>query len=297
MADPANTPSTDFSAAIVAEHLGSSLKDQDTTNPRDWRDSINLKIPPTPPSSLQSPSYLNESEENLPLNRRPLFSSMREALESSGQVKEEPGGYVIKRHSGHQQFRSTDTGKSKYRHSKRISKDNSSVITTPEDEADAAGYTVIRRSSCDESNLSTCSHAQARRNPRKKTQQQLRPRRSSISGLHSSSLVASMTPPSSVPPGFQPRPASRVLRPPPGLTPAASGWVVKAAAPAETANKIEEPPVEALWPDMKSTAKTDSWTVGTSESLQAQAWSSSQTENENDDDADDLLARLGVTLN
>ncbi|EEY64199.1 uncharacterized protein PITG_02738 [Phytophthora infestans T30-4] len=144
---------------------------------------------------------------------------MREALESSGQVKEEPGGY---------------------------------------EEADAAGYTVIRRrSSCDET-----------------SKQPQRPRRGSMSALsHSSSLLASISPApsSSVPPGFQPLPAaSRVtLRPPPGLTPAASGWVAKAAVPAEHTSKLEEPPVEAF---------------------------NSAVQDDRKDDDDDLLTRLGVTL-
>ncbi|EGZ29889.1 hypothetical protein PHYSODRAFT_294860 [Phytophthora sojae] len=275
------------------------------------------------------------NEENTPPpNRRPLFGSMREALESSGQVKEEPGGYVIKRHSGRpQQFRSSEVvPRSKYRHAKqRSGKDTlaaAAAAPSPEDEADAAGYTVIRRrSSCDESSSSRASASASaasshssgagRRNPRastparaggkkKQQQQQQRPRRGSMSALPSSSLRASVAvpqPSSSVPPGFQP------LRPPPGLTQAASGWVVKAAAPAERATKIEEPPVEALWPEMKSTGKTPSgWAASTtSESggLQAQAWpgptsssSAAQKEQEDDgvDDDDDLLARLGVTL-
>ncbi|ETN17781.1 hypothetical protein F442_19187 [Phytophthora nicotianae P10297] len=320
MADlAAGTPPSDNG---VSEQLTALLlKDDDTrvattAMPAESSDSLSI-----PPSSLEAPSHLET-----PPNRRPLFSSMREALENSGQVKEEPGGYVIKRHSGRQQqFRSSDnTGRSKNRHAKQRSnsKGENASPNRMDDEADAAGYTVIRRrSSCDES---TTSHSQstAKRNPRASTpsrgnkKQPQRPRRGSTSALpQSSSLLASISPaPStSVPPGFQPR--SRVaLRPPPGLTPAASGWVVKAAVPADHASKIEEPPVEALWPKVKTTAKTESgWTVATTAmssegDFHAQAWPASasggassssmviQDDQKDSVDDDDLLTRLGVTL-
>ncbi|KAK1947400.1 hypothetical protein P3T76_001410 [Phytophthora citrophthora] len=318
MADPAaDTPASDSGATIVSKQLTALLLKEDDTRSavaatRERRDSSSsLKIPPTPPSSLEGPSPLRGTADTP--NRRQLFGSMREALESSGQVKEEPSGYVIKRHSGRQQFRHAD--KAKQRHIKpAASKEDTGTV---EDEADAAGYTVIRRrSSCDESSLgaSSVSHSQsAKRNPRastsranKKPQQPQRPRRGSMSALpQSSSLLASVSqapapaPSSSVPPGFQP------LRPPPGLTSAASGWVAKAAIPAEHANKIAEPPVEALWPEMKSTGKTESgWvtSVATSSSLQAQAWpetsggastSSSAAQAKSAED-DDLLKRLGL---
>ncbi|KAE9047961.1 hypothetical protein PR003_g926 [Phytophthora rubi] len=328
MADTeANAASAESGAAIVSEQLTALvLKDEDA-NTAFTSIAIEHQDTSKPPSTSATPSNVSMrgNEENTPPpNRRPLFSSMREALESSGQVKEEPGGYVIKRHSGRQQqFRSGEgAARSKNRHAKqRPGKDTlAAAAPSPEDEADAAGYTVIRRrSSCDESSSSraaasvTTSHSSAagRRNPRastparagKKPQQQ-RPRRDSMSALPSSTLRASgasPSPSSSVPPGFQP------LRPPPGLTQAASGWVVKAAAPAERANKIEEPPVEALWPEMKSSGKTPSGWAATSEGggLQAQAWpapastsrsaAAAQKEQEDADD-DDLLARLGVTL-
>ncbi|KAG7388908.1 hypothetical protein PHYPSEUDO_011555 [Phytophthora pseudosyringae] len=343
MADhEAGTPPSDNGTAIVSEQLTALLLKEDdtrvaTTATRERRVSVSsFMIPPTPSPSLEAPSYLRgNGADTAPPSRRPLFSSMREALESSGQVKEEPGGYVIKRHSGrqqqYQQLRSAESaGRPKYRHAKQrsSSKGDSAAPSPVEDEADAAGYTVIRRrSSCDESSLHApvaASHTQpaARRNPRasaashanKKPQQQpKRPRRGSMSTLpQSSSLVASISPApsSSVPPGFQPHFAA--LRPPPGLTPAASGWVAKAAAPAERASKIAEPPVEALWGELKSTAQADSgWAVTTtaaSSSLQAQAWpaaagagassssASAMQEEGGDADDDDLLARLGVTL-
>ncbi|KAL3674734.1 hypothetical protein V7S43_000666 [Phytophthora oleae] len=313
MADPAaGRPPSDNGAAIVSEQLTALLLKEDDTRvaaaaTRERRDSISsLKIPPTPSSSLEESSHLRGTGDTP--SRRPLFSSMREALESSGQVKEEPGGYVIKRHSGRQQFRSTD--KTKQRHTKPpTSKEGTGGASgAVEDGADAAGYTVIRRrSSCDESSLgaSSASRSQpAKRNPRastlsrsnKKPQQLQRPRRGSLSALpKSSSLLASISPApsSSVPPGFQP------LRPPPGLTPAASGWVAKAAIPAEHASKIAEPPVETLWPEMKSTGKTESgW--ATSASLQAQAWpetsGGANRSSAKSAEDDDLLKRLGVTL-
>lgn len=310
MADSATgTPLSDSGAAIASEQLTALLLKEDDTRSavdvaREHRDSSsNLKIPPTPSTSLEEPSPLRVVADTP--SRRPLFTSMREALESSGQVKEEPGGYVIKRHSGRQQFRPAD--KAKHRHAKpSASKEDTGAV---KHEADAAGYTVIRRrSSCDESSVgaSSASHFQpAKRNPRASTlranKKPQRPRRGSMSALpQSSSLLASISPApsSSVPPGFQP------LRPPPGLTPAAS-WVVKAAIPAEHASKIAEPPVEALWPEMKSPNKTESgWatSVTTSSSLQAQAWpdtsggASSSSVKSTEDDDDDLLKRLGVTL-
>ncbi|KAG3117113.1 hypothetical protein PI124_g4384 [Phytophthora idaei] len=320
------TPPSDNGAAIVSEQLTALLlKDDDTrvatTAIHESRDSLSIPTTP-PPSSLEASSHLLQA----PPTRRPLFSSMREALESSGQMKEEPGGYVIKRHSGRQQqFRSADsTGRPKYRHAKQRSNskgENASPIPV-ENKADAAGYTVIRRrSSCDEAPTSN-PPSSAKRNPRASTpshgnkKQPQRPRRGSMSALpQSSSLLASVSPvpSSSVPPGFQPRPAaSRVtLRPPPGLTPAVSGWVVKAAVPAGHASKIEEPPVEALWPEIKRTDKTESgWDVATTVvstsdgGFQAQAWSaapsggvsSSAAAMQAVDGDDDLLTRLGVTL-
>lgn len=329
MADPApaTLPSANGAAIVLEQPTTLLLKDEDENTTLRRRGSLSITNEPNIPESPLDPRSTKENAP--PPNRRPLFGSMREALESSGQVKEEPGGYVIKRHSGppQQHYRSGESARGRAHNKQRPSKGSSktTTFTTPnpevEDEADAAGYTVIRRrSSCDEDSLSastsaaTPSHPQAagRRNPRaykKQQQQQQRPRRGSMSAVSmTSSLQASMTPQasSSVPPGFQPRPSSHVLRPPPGLTPAASGWVVKAAAPAENANRIEEPPVEALWPEMQPTAKTDSgWAIATSiataslstsESggLQAQAWSSSAERDGAVDD--DLLARLGVTL-
>lgn len=316
MADPApGTPSSDNGVAIVSEQLTALLlKDDDTrvatTAVHETPDL--LSIPPTPPSSLESPSCLQA-----PPHRRPLFSSMREALESSGQVKEEPGGYVIKRHSG----RPAQFG-TKYRHAKQRanSRGANSFPGPVKEEADAAGYTVIRRrSSCDETSVSH-SQSHVQRYPRASTQasrgskkQPQRPRRGSMSALsHSSSLLASISPApsSSVPPGFQPRPvASRVtLRPPPGLTPAASGWVAKAAVPAEHTSKLEEPPVEALWPDMKSDTcpRTDGgWAAATTATGEGGfQWpagangdaSNSAVQDDRKDDDDDLLTRLGVTL-
>ncbi|KAL4099454.1 hypothetical protein PRIC1_007258 [Phytophthora ramorum] len=331
MADPAaDTTSTESGAATVSKQISTMvLQDDDDVETnvvatRERQDSVSsVNKQSTPPSD----TYANDRDKVAPPHRRPLFSSMREALESSGQVKEEPGGYVIKRrsnsssHQHQQQLRSGESaGRSKNRHAKQCaSKAGGDVPATAEDEADAAGYTVIRRrSSCDETLESSSALASSaapshsvRRNPRASTQvrgkKQQRPRRGSMSAmqLSSSSLLASTaSPPPSVPPGFQPRAASRVLRPPPGLTSAASGWVVKAAAPAVNANKIAEPPVEALWPEMKATAKTDSgWATATTENLQAQAWPASASSNASavaDDqkveDDDDLLARLGVTL-
>ncbi|GMF25948.1 unnamed protein product [Phytophthora fragariaefolia] len=333
MADTAaSPPSAESGAAILSEQLSALvLKDEDADAAMADADAANADAASEHQdiseltSALTPTAEPGDMENAAPPNRRPLFSSMREALESSGQVKEEPGGYVIKRHSGRQkhQFRSGESaGKPKYRHPNQRSDKAAAAAPDPDDEADAAGYTVIRRrSSCDESSSScasapaTSSHSSAgRRNPRASTparagkrpqQQQQRPRRSSTSALpQSSSLRAPAAPSTSVPPGFQPQPAtSRVLRPPPGLTPAASGWVVKAAAPAERANKIEEPPVAALWPEVTTAGKTQSgW--GEAAGLQAPAWAAptagsaapAQAQQREDADDDDLLARLGVTL-
>ncbi|CAH0475596.1 unnamed protein product [Peronospora belbahrii] len=330
MADPptSGTPSSDNGAAIVSEQLTALLlKDEDTNN------NVRSSVASTSPSHLEASHFRDHGENAAPPNRRQLFSSVREALESSGQLKEESGGYVIKRHSGRQQQQQhcRSAEKPKNRHAKQRSDSKGDTILTStsnpvEDEADAAGYTVIRRRlSCDESisaSVAATATITGRRNYQsstpargnKKTQQQSqRPRRGSMSVLSQrSNLQASMKPPPSfsVPPGFQPYSTSRVLHPPPGLTPAASGWVVKAAAPAQNVKKIEEPPVEALWPEMKPISKSDSgWTVtrttatsviGGESDLNTQAWttttSSSTVADQNDDDDDDLLTRLGVTL-
>jgi hypothetical protein len=349
MADPAaGAPPSDNGAAIVAEQLAALLlKDEDADGAisvkRERRGSISsFNIPPTPPSSLEVPSQLRSMSESAePASRRPLFGSMREALESAGQMKEEPGGYVIKRRSSlgsgsrqqqkQQQLRPAEsTGRAKYRHAKpRPSKEPVTSSANAEEQADAAGYTVIRRrSSCGdegpasapsaaaESHSSTSGprHPRASSSARSGNRKQQRPRRGSMSALQSSSTtgssqLSSMEPPasSSVPPGFQP---CVQVKPPPGLTPAASGWVVKAAAPAKSASKLEEPPVAALWPEMKPSATTPSgWSVattgGTSETaLQAQAWppteeaasGSASAEDQKQEEEDDLLARLGVKL-
>ncbi|CAI5743513.1 unnamed protein product [Hyaloperonospora brassicae] len=320
MADPAaGTPSSDNGAAIVSAQLTALL----LTDEDDKDDFTHSSSPSPLPSVTRTSSQVEENKS--PPNRRPLlFSSMREALASSGQLKEEPGGYVIKHHSGcskQQQSRSAE--RPKHRHTKQRSHSKSDVsfsssANAGDDEADAAGYTVTRRrSSCDHSQ--SIPAAPKRSNQRsavpargkKKTAQQGRPRRGSMSVLSPSSLLAppAPLPSSSVPPGFQPRPVAHVLPPPPGLTPAASGWVVKAAAPAEHASKIEEPPVEALWPEMKTTTTTmdSGWPVATAapssslaSSLQTQTWASaahSSVEDVNEaNEDDDLLTRLGVTL-
>ncbi|CAI5744254.1 unnamed protein product [Peronospora destructor] len=96
MADPTSgTLPSDNGAAIVSEQLTAFLLKDEGTD-----DIASSLIPSTPPSSLEA-SYLHDNEKSTTApNHRPLFSSVREALESSGQLKEEPGGYVIKRHSG-----------------------------------------------------------------------------------------------------------------------------------------------------------------------------------------------------
>uniref|UniRef100_A0AAV1UQG3 Uncharacterized protein n=1 Tax=Peronospora matthiolae TaxID=2874970 RepID=A0AAV1UQG3_9STRA len=322
MADPAaGTPPSDKGAVIVSAQLTALLlKDEDDTDV-----ITESSTPSTSPSVMRSSSQ--KEENKVPPNDRPLlFSSMREALASSGRLKEEPGGYVIKHHSGRsQQQQSRNLERPKNRHTKQRSHsksdagfNNSSTVNAGEDEADAAGYTVTRRrSSCDHSQSIPVAPKRSNQRPsfsargRKKApqhQQPARPRRGSMSTLSQSHLLAIPTtlPSSSVPPGFQPRPVSRVLQTPPGLTPAASGWVVKAAAPAGNANKLEEPPVEALWPEMKATATTDSgWAVTTTpssslgSSLRSETWASATVDHDDDDDDgddDDLLTRLGVTL-
>ncbi|GMF09380.1 unnamed protein product [Phytophthora lilii] len=313
MADPAaKTLPTEGYAAIVSERLTALVLNDEDTKTASTTPSLRrgFSAPDKSPSASTPPGSEN-GENTAPSNRRPLFSSMREALESSGQMKEEPGGYVIKRHSSRQQQNLRSTDRVKYRHVNQRAGKSKTATPSPEDEADAAGYTVIRRrASCDESALASASASASasspsysggagRRTPRastasranKKPQPPQRPRRGSLSALpQRSSLLASMAPPSSsVPPGFQPRA-------PPGLTPAASGWVVKAAAPAEHAGKIAEPPVEALWPDVKE-APSAGWAVATPRergAMQAQAWPAAEEGDRADDD--DLLARLGVTL-
>uniref|UniRef100_M4BNI1 RxLR effector candidate protein n=1 Tax=Hyaloperonospora arabidopsidis (strain Emoy2) TaxID=559515 RepID=M4BNI1_HYAAE len=309
MADPAaGTPPSDKGAAIVSAQLTALLlKDEDDT------DFTESSTPSTSPSVVRS--FSQKEENKSPPNHRPLlFNSMREALASSGRLKEEPGGYVIKHHSGcSKQQQSRNVERPKHRHTKQRSHsksdagfNNSSTVNAGEDEADAAGYTVTRRrSSCDHSQSNPAAPKRSNQRPslqargkKKPPQQQqpARPRRGSMSTLSQSHLLASPTPlpSSSVPPGFQPHSVSRVLQPPPGLTPAASGWVVKAAASAGNANKIEEPPVEALWPEMKTTTTTDSgWAVAATpssslgSSLRTQTWSSgtgSAVVDHNDDD-------------
>ncbi|KAJ8525331.1 hypothetical protein ON010_g15784 [Phytophthora cinnamomi] len=154
MADEAKTAPTGSGAAIVSEpFIALVLKDGDagtavTNAVSAHQDTSKPASTPTLPSNTGS-----NGENTPPPNRRPLFSSMREALESSGQVKEEPGGYVIKRHSGRQrqQFRCAEgASRPKYRHAKQRSVKVETLAAAapgPEDEADAAGYTVIRRRS------------------------------------------------------------------------------------------------------------------------------------------------------
>lgn len=327
MTDPAaiKSPSGDNAAVISKQLAAVILKEDDTrvaTTVEDKRRDL-FSIPPTPASSLEKPSSLRAS-----IHHRPLFGSVREALESSGQVKEEPGGYVIKRHSGRQQppFRFGENGgKSKHssnRHKQQfVSKDNSGSTYSNEDGADAAGYTVIRRrSSCDQKSLFGLATVSATQSPRSrnlrtsnasrvsKKQLQRSQRRSIPVQSQSSSTLTSVSPAhsSNVPPGFHPHSTSRVvIQPPSGLTPAASGWVAKAAAPAGHANKIEEPPVEALWPKVKSTttsqSKTDSgWDVTTTIASDLQTWVAASNGSSNSASSivadDDLLTRLGVTL-
>lgn len=150
-------------AAIVSEQLTALLlkdMDADTADTSAANEHQDISKPALTSTTTFDVGGRGNEENTPPPNRRPLFGSMREALESSGQVKEEPGGYVIKRHSGRpQQFRSSEVvPRSKYRHAKqRSGKDTlaaAAAAPSPEDEADAAGYTVIRRrSSCDELQL------------------------------------------------------------------------------------------------------------------------------------------------
>ncbi|CEG38340.1 uncharacterized protein PHALS_08421 [Plasmopara halstedii] len=316
-------------AANISQQLAAEILEEDDTRviTKAVRESHDLcSIPPTPACSLEPHSPLQN-----PVHRRPLFSSMREALESSGQVKEEPGGYIIKRRNGRQKtpFRFGESGRklksSANRQNEQQPKCQSNNVpqNSAVDDADAAGYTIIRRrSSCDENFLYNSASAvnfqstsrqgiQAIKSAGGNKKLSQRPRRGSMSALsQSSSLLASISPaPStSVPPGFQPRSAASqvVIQPPSGLTPAASGWVTKAAASGEPTKKIQEPPVEALWPEVKSTAavdKTDTgWDVAKPVSdSHLQQWavststSSSPLQVDVSDD-DDLLVRLGVTF-
>ncbi|TDH68718.1 hypothetical protein CCR75_005840 [Bremia lactucae] len=281
--------------------------------------------PPFPPSSPEEPTL-----KQAPLQRRPLFRSMREALESTGQMKEEQGGYVVKRHSGHPQqtsFRSSEAVRSKSKHTKQRSGSKANNISRISEvtEADAAGYTVIRRrSSCDESNLSalnTASNFQASvihktrsSNPSRagKTQPQ-RSRRGSMSAPQGNIRAAAVTPtPSfSLQTDSQTCPAASrlVIQPIPSLTPAASGWVAKACIPADCTCKIEEQPVEALWPKVnsnKAISKDSGWNLDamSASGSQPQTWAT-ESSNASESaaatqaslvDDDDLLALLGVTL-
>ncbi|RLN75963.1 hypothetical protein BBJ28_00009590 [Nothophytophthora sp. Chile5] len=126
----------------------------------------------------------DEHAEKTPsTSRRPLFGSMREALESEGRLKEEAGGYVVKRCIGHRQQQPQQKprnggAKGKQRRAKthESNEEPRAAIAAAEQQADSAGYTVIRRrASIDEGKAAASPSSSLE--PRRKTSPQMQPAR------------------------------------------------------------------------------------------------------------------------
>ncbi|RLN90875.1 hypothetical protein BBJ28_00018271 [Nothophytophthora sp. Chile5] len=133
--------------------------------------------------SSEIPDEHGEKTPSTP--RRPLFGSMREALESEGRLREETGGYVIKRCSGHRQQQPQQKprnggakGKQRRANTHESKEDPRAAIAAAEQQADSAGYTVIRRRpSIDEGKAASPSSSL---DPRRKTSPQAQPARRNL---------------------------------------------------------------------------------------------------------------------